>query len=134
MQTVKRISREWVVSAFWVLLVLFLSACAGGGSSSEQGAPAAQGPLSSVAVSWEAPQQYTDGSTLNPSTDLNSYNVYYGTASHSYTGVVNVPNNGSGVNISETLNLTSGTYYIAVTALSKDNVESEYSNEVIKTI
>lgn len=130
----KIVSRLSMVSVSLIAIAVLVSACAGGGSSSNEAAPTAQGPMSSVAVSWQAPQQYTDGSSLNPSTDLNSYNVYYGTASHSYTGVVNVANPGTVSNITENLNLASGTYYIAVTAVSKDNVESDYSNEVVKAI
>lgn len=82
---------------------------------------------------WDAPTQYTDGSTLNPAVDLQSYKLYYGTVSHTYTQVVTVVNPGTST-VSESIALASGTYFFVVTSVSQDGMESYYSNEVAKTV
>jgi hypothetical protein len=82
---------------------------------------------------WDAPTTNTDGSPLNPATDLSLYKIYYGTASHAYTTIVTITNTGT-TTISKTLNLLSGTYYFAVTTVDASGQESGYSNEVMKTL
>jgi hypothetical protein len=86
-----------------------------------------------LTLAWNAPTTNTDGSSLNPATDLSQYKIYYGTASLTYTTVVNVTNPGT-TTISKTLNLSPGTYYFAVTTVDAAGHESDYSNEVTKTI
>jgi hypothetical protein len=86
-----------------------------------------------LTLAWDAPTTNTDGSSLNPATDLSHYNIYYGTASLTYTTVVNVTNPGT-TTISKTLNLSPGTYYFSVTTVDASGQESSYSNEVMKTI
>jgi hypothetical protein len=86
-----------------------------------------------LSLTWDAPTTNTDGSSLNPATDLSLYKIYYGTASLAYTTVVNVTNPGT-TTISQTLNLSPGTYYFAVTTVDASGQESSYSNEVMKTI
>jgi hypothetical protein len=86
-----------------------------------------------VPLAWDAPTTNTDGSALNPATDLSVYKIYYGTASKTYTQVVSVANPGT-TTISQTLNLLSGTYYVTVTTVDTSGQESGYSNEIVKTI
>ena len=86
-----------------------------------------------VTLTWDAPTTNTDGSSLNPLTDLSIYKVYYGTASQTYTQMVSVTNPGI-TTITKTLNLSPGTYYFTVTTVNISGQESSYSNEVIKTI
>jgi len=86
-----------------------------------------------LTLAWDAPTTNTDGSSLNPATDLSLYKIYYGTASLTYTQVVNVTNPGT-TTISQNLNLSPGTYYFAVTTVNVSGQESSYSNEVMKTI
>ena len=86
-----------------------------------------------VTLAWDAPTTNTDGSSLNPATDLSMYKIYYGTASLMYTTVVNVTNPGTAT-ISKTLNLSPGTYYFSVTTVDISGQESGHSNEVMKTI
>ena len=86
-----------------------------------------------VSLAWDAPTTNTDGSSLNPATDLSLYKIYYGTASHAYTTVLNVTNPGT-TTISQTLSLSPGTYYFAVTTVDASGQESSYSNEVMKSI
>jgi hypothetical protein len=84
-------------------------------------------------LTWDAPTTNTDGSSLNPLTDLSIYKIYYGTASQTYTQMVSVTNPGI-TTITKTLNLSPGTYYFTVTTVNISGQESSYSNEVIKTI
>jgi hypothetical protein len=86
-----------------------------------------------LTLAWDAPTTNTDGSSLNPATDLSQYKIYYGTASRMYTTVVKITNPGT-TTISQTLNLSPGTYYFAVTTVDVSGQESSYSNEVMKTI
>ncbi len=64
----------------------------------------------------------------NPSPDFNviGYRLYYGTASHNYTGMISV-----GLSATASMpNLAEGTtYFFAVTAVNSTGLESAYSNE-----
>ena len=67
--------------------------------------------------------------TWDPSTDSNvvGYNVYYGTASHSYQTLIPVGNHVSAA----VSGLSDGTtYYFAVTAIDAFGVESDFSTEI----
>src|SRR3569833_3518952 len=67
--------------------------------------------------------------TWEPSTDSNvvGYNVYYGTASHSYQTLIPVGNHVSAA----VSGLSDGTtYYFAVTAIDAFGVESDFSTEI----
>lgn len=78
-------------------------------------------------LSWDAPTTNADGSAL---TDLAGYKIYYGTSSRNYTQEVVVGNTNT-----YTLTLADGaTYYFTVIAYDTLGNESEYSNEVNKTI
>jgi hypothetical protein len=94
---------------------------------------AVQATEGTVTLAWDAPTTNTDGSYLNPVSDISLYKIYYGTSSHSYTSVVNITNPGTTV-ISKTLVLSPGTYYFAVTTLDYLGQESTYSNEAMKSI
>ena len=78
-------------------------------------------------LTWGAPTTNTDGTPL---TDLAGYKIYYGTASRSYSQIIDVGN----VTTSTISSLNNGaTYYFAVTAYDALGIESGYSNEVSKT-
>jgi fibronectin type 3 domain-containing protein len=101
-------------------LLLTISGCGDGGSgSSISGA--------SVTLTWDAPTTNSDGSPL---TDLNGYKIYYGTSSGNYTEVIDIGN----VTSYTIGNLSSGIYYFAVTAYNTSGNESDFSNEVSKTL
>ncbi|MEW6001251.1 MAG: Ser-Thr-rich GPI-anchored membrane family protein [Nitrospirota bacterium] len=78
-------------------------------------------------LSWDPPATNTDGSPL---TDLEGYKVYYGTSSGNYSQRIDVGN----VTTYTVSNLNDGTYYFAVTVHDTSGNESDYSNEVSKTI
>jgi len=121
-----------------LVIMTSLCGCGGGGganldaSTNSNDAQTAMGGVA-LTLAWDAPTTNTDGSSLNPATDLSLYKIYYGTASLTYTSVVNVTNPGT-TTISQTLNLSPGTYYFAVTTVDASGQESSYSNEVMKTI
>jgi hypothetical protein len=81
-----------------------------------------------VTLSWYAPITNEDGSPLN---DLAGHNVYYGTASGNYSQSIDTGN----TTTYTVANLADGlTYYFAVTAYDTSGNESEFSDEVSKTI
>jgi len=81
----------------------------------------------SATLSWAAPTQNTDGSSL---TDLAGYRVYYGTSADALTQVIDVSN----VTTYVVNGLSSGTYYFAVAAYSTAGTESALSETATKTI
>jgi hypothetical protein len=117
------------------LIITSLFGCGGGSSNLDASTSSNQSATEGVVLTlaWDAPTTNTDGSSLNPATDLSQYKIYYGTASLTYTTVVNVTNPGT-TTISQTLNLSPGTYYFSVTTVDASGQESSYSNEVMKTI
>ncbi len=81
----------------------------------------------SATLSWDAPTTNTDGTPL---TNLAGYKIYYGTSSGNYTRIIDVGN----VTTSVINNLAPGTYYFTTTAYDASGIESDYSNEVSKTL
>ena len=101
-----------------------LSCTGSGGSALQMISVAVVGPVS---LAWVAPDQNVDGSPL---TDLAGYRIYYGDSSRAYSEMVELASPSA---TSHTLNLASGDYYVAMTALDAEGNESGYSNEVVKT-
>lgn len=83
----------------------------------------------SVTLSWNPPQENTDGSAL---TDLAGYKIYYGTESRVYPTRIDIDNPGITTYVVE--NLNPDTYYFAATAINSDGVESDFSGEAIKAV
>jgi hypothetical protein len=83
----------------------------------------------SAMLSWTPPTTNTDGSTL---TNLAGYRIAYGTSASSLSNVTTVPT--AGVTSYTLENLTSGTWYFAVSAYTADGLESALSTVVSKTI
>lgn len=80
-------------------------------------------------LDWTPPTENSDGSTL---TNLAGYTVYYGTSPDGLTESVKVSN--PGLTAYTVSNLTSGTWYFAVTSYSAAGVESGRSAVVSTTI
>jgi hypothetical protein len=78
-------------------------------------------------LSWDPPTTNADGTPLD---DLAGYIIYYGTSSGSYSQNIDAGD----VTTYIVADLNDGTYYFAVTAYDTSGNESEYSNEVSKTI
>jgi hypothetical protein len=88
--------------------------------------PAATG---SATLSWTVPTLNTNGT---PVTDLAGYHIHYGTAAGALDKVIDVP--GAKTTEYEISNLSSGTYYFAVSAYNSMGIDSADSNEGSKTI
>jgi hypothetical protein len=93
-------------------------------------------PTMNVGISWVPPSQYTDGSALNPATDLTGYNVLCATTSapSSYPLSHMVSNTATSVSRAElvgALGLEFGTtYYCVLRAIATNTKTSNRSNEV----
>ncbi|GBF30180.1 hypothetical protein MnTg04_00116 [bacterium MnTg04] len=83
----------------------------------------AQAVNGQASLSWTPPITNTDGSTL---TDLDAYNIYFGTEEHQYPFEVRVNNPGVADFIVD--RLCPNIYYFAVTAINAQGVESDLSN------
>jgi len=85
--------------------------------------------LGSVTLSWTAPTENTDGSTL---TDLAGYKLYWGTNSGQYPDSVTINNVSVSTYVIE--NLSSGSYEFVATAFNSAGIESSYSAPVTKLV
>lgn len=85
--------------------------------------------LGAVTLSWTAPTQNEDGTTL---TDLAGYKLYWGTASGVYTSEVDIADPAVTTYVVE--DLSPNTYHFAATAYNAAGVESAYSGEAIKEV
>lgn len=83
----------------------------------------------SATLSWTVPTLNTNGT---PVTDLAGYHIHYGTTPDGLDKVIDVP--GATTTEYEISNLSSGTYYFAVTAYNSMGIDSADSNEGSKTI
>lgn len=88
-------------------------------------AAVAQGGPGTVTLTWQPPTQYSDGTPL---TSLAGYDVYYGTASQSYSQSIKLTNPGLSTYVVQ--NLPAGTYYFAVAAYDSTGALSSFSPEV----
>jgi hypothetical protein len=113
--------KKKIFSIFYIsLIITVLAGCGGGGGSQTGGA-------GSVSLAWNVPTTYVDGT---PAAGMVGFKVYYGTASRTYTHIIDVKTEPSC-----TVNsLAPGTYYFAITAYDSSGIESDYSNELSKTI
>lgn len=79
-------------------------------------------PSSSVTLSWVAPTLNTNGSAL---TNLTGYIIYYGNSASTLSQSVTIDS--PGVLTYVMSNLTAGTWYFAVAAVTSSGVQSAYS-------
>jgi hypothetical protein len=83
----------------------------------------------SVSLSWQIPTRNSDGSTL---TNLAGYKIRYGTSSASLTRVIKITN--PSVTRYVVDDLSSGTWYFAMTSYNTQSVESQSSSVVSKRL
>jgi len=127
---------------FFILSSFIVFAGCGAGSTSASipsnngGSGGAGGTTrGTVTLTWNAPTARTDGTSLNPATDITTYKLYYGTSSGNFTQHIDVtPNLTAPYTTTYTLTLASGTYYFTVTDVDTSGQESSDSQEVMKTI
>lgn len=86
--------------------------------------PADTGTVNRVVVAWQAPDQNTDGSTIQ---GLSGYRLFYGATSGSYTEEAFV-DDAQATEVG--LDLSPGVYYLAMVAVAADSTQSALSNEV----
>lgn len=82
-----------------------------------------------VTLSWNPPTQNADGSPLN---NLAGYKIRYGEAPGIYTTTIPLSNPGLASHFIE--GLVPSTYYFVISSYNSQGIESNYSNEVSKTI
>jgi hypothetical protein len=80
-------------------------------------------------MSWTPPTENTDGSQLR---DLAGYRIHYGTSPGSYSTTIDIDNPGLSSYMIE--GLANSAWYFAMTAVNASGIESEFSQEVSKTI
>jgi len=85
-------------------------------------------PPSAVTIAWTPPTENTNGSTL---TNLAGYHIYYGSTQSNLDKVVDITNPGVASYVLS--DLTSGTWYFALTSVNTAGVESVRST-VISTV
>jgi hypothetical protein len=88
-----------------------------------------QDALGSVTLEWTPPQANTDGSYAG---DLAGYVIYWGTEPGNYDQQARVDNVGLTAYVVD--NLRPATYYFAATAYNSAGIESDYSNEVARSV
>lgn len=113
-----------------ILLIVLLAACGGGttpgGSSSSTGGAGIGTGSGTATLLWIPPSANEDGTA----TSLNGFNIYIGLSQNSLQPVATV---GASETSATVNNLPSGTMYFAVTALSSNGAESDFSNITSKT-
>jgi Putative Ig domain len=88
-----------------------------------------QAASANATLSWSAPTQNTDGTTLM---NLAGYRIYYGTSATALTQSVQIANPSVSTYVLEGLSPT--TYYFAVRAYTSGGAESANSNVASKTL
>lgn len=134
-------ARRSLLAGLAALGVLTLCACGGGGGG-EPGAATSQSPTpvsggnnsgggntgsGNIELAWTPPTTKADGSVLN---DLAGYRFYIGRESGQYNEVISIDNGGLSRFVIE--NLQSGTWYVVMSSVRANGVESDLSNEVAK--
>jgi hypothetical protein len=79
---------------------------------------------SSLTLSWTPPTQNEDGTPL---TNLAGYRIRFGMQSGNYPSTINLTN--PGLTSYVLSGLAAGTYYVVISAVNQNGVESPYSNE-----
>jgi len=120
----------------YTTFLVFLNGCGGSGSSSDNDSSAINsevrtGPVGdgTALVSWTAPAENTDNSTL---TDLAGFKIYFGIFPGEYDNSITVNNAGLSSFLVE--NLGAADWFFVMTAINSSGIESVYSKEVFKTI
>lgn len=85
--------------------------------------------LGSVTLEWQPPERNTDGSYAG---DLAGYVIYWGIEPGNYDRQLRIENVGLTAYVVDSL--TPATYYFAATAFNSVGVESDYSNEVVRSV
>jgi hypothetical protein len=85
--------------------------------------------LGAITLEWMPPQVNTDGSVAS---DLAGYVIYWGTEPGNYDQQVRIDNVGLTAYVVDSLR--PATYYFTATAFNSAGVESDFSNEVLRSV
>ncbi len=97
-------------------------------ASTSTPAPGSSEPQS-ITLAWDAPTENTDGSAL---TNLQGYEILYGTSSSALTQKISINSTGQQNYVVE--NLSSGTWYFEVIAINASGAQSGPSSIVSVTL
>ncbi len=71
---------KYVISFAAITMIAMVSGCGGGGGGGSSSAGSGPGPgtepYPSRVLSWQPPTAYTDSTTLDPATDLDTFEIY----------------------------------------------------------
>jgi hypothetical protein len=84
-----------------------------------------------ISIAWDTPFEYSDDSPLDFS-DIDGYRIYFGNESKRYNNIIRISD--PAITSCSIPVESSDTYYISMTVVTKDGLESDYSNEIIRTI
>jgi len=119
--TVSKKTNWYHLYIIYLIIIIITGGCGDGGSVTSGGG------TETATLSWDVPTTNTDGTDL---TDLAGYKIYYGTSPGTYDSAIDVAD----VATYTITDLSPATYYFVVTAYDEAGNESNYSNEVSKTI
>jgi len=113
------------------LLVLFFSACNGGGNNESVSSQSTSDTFTGAAIlSWVAPIENTDGTSLQ---DLEGFIIYYGETRDDLNSTVEVDDQSATVYEFQGLK-NNTTYYFSITAYNTSGIQSGFSTIVSKFI
>lgn len=119
-----------------VILTALLAGCDGSSSGSSSSSStsatsttAATSGTVSATLSWAAPTENTNGTSV---TDLAGYHIYYGTNENDLTQTVNVP--GADATTYVVTGLSPGIYYFSINAYNSLGIDSNLSDVSSATI
>ncbi len=134
-------TKPHILGALILAAVLSLAGCGGGGSSADGGSPGTGGgdPFPAKTLSWVPPSAYTDSTPLDPTSDLDVFEIYVKT-SGSFSGGDSPMAALQAVDPSSSQLITSFnlanlgpylsrgvTYFVAVRAVAKNGLKSDFS-------
>lgn len=120
--------KKHFVRMLLLLIAITIAGCGGGGSTTANENTTTP---NSVILHWNAPATRNDGTYLGMS-EIAGYKVYMGPNASSLTLVSNISD--PYTMEYEVNNLDVGTYYFSVSTYDTDNLESDMSGVVSKTI
>ena len=114
-----------------MLLMTLLNACGGTGTQTAQPNQDPASEFHSVTLSWTAPTQRSDDTSL-PAEEIDGYVIYYGQTANNLTSSAEVTN---GATTDYTINnLTSGTWYFNIQTLDIQGQPSSVTTALSVTL
>lgn len=125
------LKHDFIKHLILLFSLLSLAACSTQENFNDHGSTPASGISADMSLSWVAPVERDNGTGLSLS-EIAGYRIYYGKSQGNYPNHIDI-NDGSVVHATLE-SLDSGTYYVVLTTIDTEGLESSYSSEIIKTI